>query len=150
MNRKVCSSIAAMAALLTAMAGCDATGNARHVPDADLARTSLQTALTAWRDGRPCEPIAGPPAIQVSDSRWRDGQQIAAFEIGEEQADGDETRQFPVKLTFKKTGKVEEVRYVVHGREPVWVYSDTDYKRLIDMGNGEDTGRAPTARRRGR
>jgi hypothetical protein len=155
MNRKLRSLITvccAAVASLPALAGCDATGGARYVPPADVARTSLEAALAAWRDGRPCGPIEAAPPIQIADSRWQNGQQIEAFQIGDEQPDGDGTRQFPVKLTIKKSGKVEEVRYIVHGRDPVWIYSDIDYKRMIDMGNGTEPARprTPVARRSGR
>lgn len=137
------------ACALAAMVGCDATG-ARYVPDAELARASLESALTAWRDGRPCGPVGQSPTIQVSDSRWRDGQRIESFRIGEEQPGGDGPRQFPVKLTLKKTGKVEEIRYIVHGRDPVWIYSDADYRRMIDMGNGAEPAPRRGPRRSGR
>lgn len=150
--RRTMTLLFAAAATLPALVGCDGRGNARFVPAADVARTSLEAALTAWRDGRPCGPIEAKPPIQVTDARWQNGQQIQAFEIGEEQDEGDGTRQFPVKLTLKKDGKVEEARYFVHGRDPVWIYSEADYKRMIDMGNGATTPRTRTqpGRRTGR
>ncbi len=135
--------VAFAATLLSSMAGCEGTGNARFIPDADAARSSLETALGAWRDGKPCGPIEGTPPIRVADSAWQNGEQIASFEIGDEEADADGTKQFPVKLTLKKGGKVQEVRYIVNGRDPVWIFSEADYKRMIDMGNGEATGKRP-------
>jgi hypothetical protein len=151
MHRLHRSSVFAFAAaLLLPLAGCDGSGNARFAPDADVARSSLETALTAWRDGRPCGPIEGTPPIRIADSRWQNGEQIASFQIGDEQADQDGTKQFPVKLTIKKSGTVEDVRYIVHGRDPVWIYSEADYKRMIDMGNGAEPAKArPAAGRRG-
>ncbi len=142
----------AAAAMAISLAGCEGTGNARFAPDADVARKSLQTTLDAWRDGKPCGPIESTPPIQVADSLWQSGQQIDSFAIGDEQSDDDGTKQFPVKLTLKKTGKVEDVRYFVHGRGPVWIYSETDYKRMIDMGNGTEPAkpRAAAGRRGGR
>jgi hypothetical protein len=141
----------AAATLVLFLAGCERSGNARFTPDADVARSSLQTALTAWRDGRPCGPIEGTPPIRVADSLWQNGQQIASFEIGDELADADGTKQYPVKLTLKKGGKVEDVRYIVNGRDPVWIFSETDYKRMIDMGNGTEPAkpRAAAGRRGG-
>lgn len=138
--------------LVLFVAGCGGAGNARFTPDADVARSSLQTALAAWQDGKPYGPIEATPPIRVADSPWQNGQQIQSFEIGDEQADSDGTKQYPVKLTFKKSGKVEEVRYYVHGRDPVWIYSETDYKRMVDMGNGTEPAkpRGTTGRRGGR
>jgi hypothetical protein len=155
MDPKQRSSLMAMAAAATLalfLAGCEGTGNARFTPDADVARSSLQTALNAWRDGSPCGPIEAKPPIRVADSLWQNGQQIESFQVGDEQADADGTKQFPVKLTIKKTGKVEDVRYVVYGRDPVWVFSEADYKRMIDMGNGAEPAkpRSASGRRGGR
>lgn len=155
MKRHCLSSLAGIlsaAAMVSGLAGCDGTGNARHVTEAEVARRSLESALSAWRDGRPCGPIEGSPAIQVSDARWRDGRRIEAFEIGEEHTDGDGIRQFTVALTFPKSKKAEEARFVVYGRDPVWIFSEEDYKRMIDMGNGSDTSRSRgnTAKQRGR
>ncbi len=142
----------AAVAMALSLAGCEGTGNARFVPDADVARSSLETALGAWRDGKPCEPIESTPPIRIADSLWQGGQQIESFAIGDEESDDDGTKQFPVKLTLKKTGKVEGVRYYVHGRNPVWIYSETDYKRMIDMGNGTEPAkpRGAAGRRGGR
>jgi hypothetical protein len=139
------------AAILLLPAGCGDTSGARYAPNADVARSSLEAALTSWRNGQACGPIEATPPIRVADSRWQNGQQIAAFEIGDGKADEDGAKQFPVKLTLKKDGKVEEVRYVVYGRDPVWVYSETDYKRMIDMGNGTEPAKPRGAPgRRGR
>jgi hypothetical protein len=150
--RMPAASMAAAAMLVVFVAGCEGTGTARFTPDAEVARSSLQTALTAWRDGKPCGPIEAKPPITVADSLWQNGQQIQSFEIGDEQADADGTKQYPVKLTLKKSGKVEEVRYMVHGRDPVWIYSETDYKRMVDMGNGTEPAkpRGASTRRPGR
>jgi hypothetical protein len=155
MNRNLRSSIigsCATVVLATAMAGCGASGTSQYVPDTDVARTSLEAALTAWRDGRPCGHIDAKPPIEVADSRWRGGQQIESFQIGEEQVDGQGPRQFMVKLTNKKGGKVEDVRYFVSGRDPVWVFAETDYQQMMDMGNGPDTNKSSKAggKRRGR
>jgi hypothetical protein len=124
------------------LAGCGGTGHARFTPTQDEARSSLEVALTAWRDGRPCGPIEATPPVRVADSLWQGGQQIEAFQIGDEQVAEDGTKQFPVKLTMKKAKTVQDVRYVVYGRDPVWVFSQTDYQRMIDMGNGPQPSRS--------
>ncbi len=143
--------LTAIAILTLGLAGCDSTGNARFVPDATTARSALEKSLTAWRDGQPCGPIAGTPSIQVADSRWQNGESISAFEITAEKTLDEGTQEFTVQLTPKKAGKSqpkpEEVRYIIHGRDPVWVYSETDYKRMVNMGNG--AAPAPKSSRRG-
>jgi hypothetical protein len=133
---------------LILLAGCGGSGHARYTPTKDEARSSLEAALSAWRDGQPYGPIETVPPIRVADTLWQGGQRIESFQIGEEEDPGDGTKQFPVKLTMKKTNQVQEVRYVVNGRDPVWVFSELDYKKLIDMGNGpEIPGKRPSGGR---
>jgi hypothetical protein len=133
---------------LILLAGCGATGQTRFSPGQDQARSALEAALTAWRDGQPYGPIEATPPVRVADSLWQGGQAIEAFQIRDEQSNDDGTKRFAVKLTIKKTKAVQDVRYVVYGRDPVWVFSETDYQRMIDMGNGPETSRGRTSRER--
>jgi hypothetical protein len=119
--------------LLGATAGCGAS-NAQFTPSSNEARSSVEAALTAWKDGKPVGEIEATPPVRVVDSAWQGGQQIDSFEIGEEK-EVDGTKQFAVKLLMKKTQKSEDVRYVVHGRDPVWVYREEDYLRTLNMEN---------------
>src|SRR5262245_41767340 len=112
-----------VAPCLGLLGGCDATGHARFTPAKDKARSSLEAALTAWREGRAFDEIGGTPPVRVADSLWQGGQAIESFEIGDEEDPGDGTKQFPVMLTMKKTHKVQDTRYVVNGRDPIWVYN---------------------------
>src|SRR5271163_588386 len=77
--------------------GCD-TSQARYKPTSGEARSSLEAALTAWRDGKPYGSVAATPPIQVGDSSWQAGRQVESFEIGDEEDNGDGTKQFNVKL----------------------------------------------------
>jgi hypothetical protein len=138
----------AAAPALFFLAGCDGTGHARFSPTQDEARSALEAALTAWRDGRPFGSIEATPPVRVADSLWQGGQAIEAFQIGDKQDSEDGTKRFPVKLTMTKTKKVQDVGYVVYGRDPVWVFSETDYQRMIDMGNGPQPSRGRASRGR--
>jgi hypothetical protein len=120
--------------LVGLFSGCGSS-LARYTPTTDEAKSSLEAALTAWRDGKPIGPIAANPPVQVADSAWQAGQQVGSFEIGDEQDDGDGTKQFVVKVKMKKPPGEQSVRYFVHGRDPVWVYREEDYKRMINMDN---------------
>jgi hypothetical protein len=142
--------LVAIAPCLLTLVGCDSAGHARYTPTQDEARSSLEAALTAWRDGRSPESIDVTPPVRVADSLWQGGEQIDSFQVGDEEAADDGTKRFPVKLTVKKSKKVEEVRYVVHGRDPVWVYSEKDYQRMIDMGNGSSNANSKPASGRNR
>jgi hypothetical protein len=117
--------------------GCD-SNQARYKPTSSEARSSLEATLTAWRDGKPYGSVTATPPIQVGDSVWQAGQQIESFEIGEEEDNGDGTKQFNVKLKMKKPAGEESVRYVLHGRDPVWVYREEDYKRMANMDNNPE------------
>jgi hypothetical protein len=129
---------AAALALLGILAGCG-DGLARYSPTADEARTSLEAALTAWRDGKPFGEVEAKPPVRPVDSAWQGGQQLESFQIGD-QADGENgTKEFLVTLAMKKAKASQEVRYIVHGRDPVWVYREEDYKRTQNMENNPVT-----------
>lgn len=113
-RRLVLSAALPLASLL---AGCGAS-HARFTPTTAEAKTSLELALTAWRDGKPYGPIEATPPVQVADTAWQAGQQVESFEIGEEQDDGDGTKHFVVALKMKKPPGDQSVRYYVHGRDP--------------------------------
>ena len=70
------------------------------------------------------------------DLAWKSGQQqLKAFEIvGEETAaSGSAPRYFKVRLTLAK-GPPQEVRYVVVGIDPLWVYREKDFDSLSGIG----------------
>ena len=85
------------------------------------------------------------PPVRMVDSAWQQGQQIESFQIGDEEDTEDGTKQFTVKLTLKKAKEPQEVRYVVHGRDPVWVYREEDYKRMLHMDNNPAPAKTKTA-----
>jgi hypothetical protein len=120
------------------LSGCD-SGHERYKPTSGEARSSLEAALSAWRDGKPVGPIDAKPPVHVVDSVWGRGQKIESFQIGEEQDGGDGTKQFPVKLTMKPKGGEQDVKYVVHGRDPVYVFREEDYLRTLNMENNPES-----------
>ncbi len=131
-------------------AGCD-SGNARYTPTSGDARASLEAALTAWRDGNSPSSIDVKPPVRVIDSAWQGGQQIESFSIGDEQDSGDGTKQFLVKLVTKPKKGEEEVKFVVHGRDPVYVFREEDYIRTLNMDNNPVAPRPkPSSRPSGR
>lgn len=115
-------------------AGCG-EGHARYTPTANEARSSLEAALTAWRAGKPYGPVDSTPPVTMVDSIWQNGQELESFEIGDQQNADDGTKQFLVKIKLKKAKGSDEIRYVVNGRDPVWVYREDDYKRTLNMDN---------------
>jgi hypothetical protein len=150
-KRNRCLGLLAMLPLLSLFAGCGAS-HARYKPTSDEARSSLDAALSAWRDGKPYGSINVTPPVHVGDSAWQSGKQIESFQIGEEQDDGDGTKQFVVTIKMKKPASEQSVRYFVHGRDPVWVYREEDYKRMLNMDNNPapPSSSKPAHRRSGR
>jgi hypothetical protein len=120
--------------LLLAGAGCGSDhGYGRYIPPEQTSRQALEAALTAWQNGKqPGQVADGPPAVEVVDSRWKAGQKLRKFQIvGEEPGDGP--KFFKVRLTLKGQAKEQEVRYVVVGRDPLWVYREDDFQTSSGM-----------------
>ena len=115
--------------LLLTLCGCGGSGTAKYIPATTTARSTLQTALDAWQKGeKPGQIKAGPPAIQVVDSKWTSGQKLAKYEILQEES-GEGPRWFSVKLSMSKPAGEQVVKYAVVGNDPLWVYRDEDYKK---------------------
>ena len=53
----------------------------------------------------------------------------------DEEISGEGTKEFAVTLKMKKSPTEQDVRYVVLGRDPVWVFRYDDYKRTLNMEN---------------
>ena len=132
--------------LFTLLPGCG-TGNAQFTPRGDEARTALEQALTAWRDGQPYDKLDATPPVRVIDSGWRDGQQIEKYEILHEEEGPDGTKIFSVRLSSKKPPGERELVYIIHGRDPIWVYREEDYNRMLNMDDNPARAKARPARR---
>jgi hypothetical protein len=119
--------------MLLFLAGCGGQGTAKFVPPAATARSTLETALNTWQNGgKPGRVADGPPVVQVLDVKWSAGQKLARYEILEE-LPGDGPRWFSVKLTMQSPPGEQVVKYVVLGKDPLWVYREEDYKKLTGM-----------------
>jgi hypothetical protein len=142
--------VALAGSLMALLPGCD-TGHARLTPRGEDARVAVETALSAWRDGRAYDKIEAPPPVRVVDSAWRDGQKIDKFEIlREENGDGG-TKVFTVRLSTKKPPAEHETVYIVYGQDPTWVYREDDYNRMLQMDNNPTTSKSKSRpSRRGR
>jgi hypothetical protein len=120
--------------LLGVCVGCSKKGYEKYIPSEDNARQALEAALNAWRDGKKPGPVEGAPMpVQVVDSEWQSGKKLKSYEIvGEESSDGP--RVFSVRLTLQRpAGQETTIRYYVVGKEPLWVYRESDYKAPAGM-----------------
>jgi hypothetical protein len=112
-----------------ALSGCAGKKDARSTPS-ETARQSLNAALTAWQNGQPAGEISSAsPPVQVVDSVWAKGRKLQSYEILSEQTEADGLRSFLVRLNLEGPKGSEEVRYIVKGRSPVWVYRQEDHER---------------------
>ena len=123
----------ALGALLVVSAGCSNGSYNKYIPSDDKARQALEAALNAWQQGKKPGPIEGAPlAVEAVDSRWQAGQVLRSFEVlSEEKSEGP--RIFSVRLTLQKPAKQQTVRYIVLGKDPLWVYREDDYKAPAGM-----------------
>jgi hypothetical protein len=112
-----------------ALSGCAGKKDARSTPS-ETARQSLNAALTAWQNGQPAGEMASvSPPVQVVDSVWAKGRKLQSYEILSEQTEADGLRSFLVRLNLEGPKGSEEVRYIVKGRSPVWIYRQEDHER---------------------
>jgi hypothetical protein len=125
---------------LRLLAGCG-SGYEQYAPSSSEARASLEAALTSWRDGKAPGVIDVKPPVHVVGSGWPGDAQIESFTIGEEQDVGDGTKQFVVKLITKPKGAEKDEKFIVHGRDPVYVFAEQDYMRTVNMDNSPETRR---------
>lgn len=115
------------------LAGCGGDGTQRYVQSSESARSSLETALNAWKNGDPHGTIeSGDTEIDVFDARWRDGQQLESFEIVEE-LPADPHQTFKVTMRMKDATEDEENTYIVLGIDPIQVFRSEDYAAATGM-----------------
>lgn len=98
------------------------------MPPEEAARAALTSALDSWKKGEQPGEVAGTtPVVRVEDFLWKSGAKLLQYEILGVVA-GEAPPQFNVRLTVEGTS-ASEVKYVVVGKDPVWVFRDKDYER---------------------
>ncbi|MBI3468201.1 MAG: hypothetical protein HY000_34790 [Planctomycetes bacterium] len=119
--------------LATACLGCGrrTAGTERFVPPVEAARQALSAALKSWQNGEApgAIPETSPP-VQLVDSHRKPGQKLASFEILGEVA-GDGPRTFAVKARLEDPQEEQRVRFVLVGRDPIWVFREEDYEMMV-------------------
>ena len=86
-----------------------------HPLDEQVARTSVQTAMQAWADGK--TPADLKPEIIIGDLAWEHGEKLVSFEIvpTEETSDGS---NLYIRVIRKFESSDSPVTYIV-GTSPV-------------------------------
>jgi hypothetical protein len=119
--------------LALCLPGCGGDRTEDYVQTTESARSALEASLNAWKNGEPHGTIkSGETAIDVFDTRWRDGAKLESFTIGEEVA-GDDHKQFRVSMRFEGALQDEENTYRVMGINPINVFRDEDYEAGMGM-----------------
>ena len=127
---------ALLACAMVTATGCTGGGKVEDFTPAEVkARAALESALKHWQGGG--QPGAVPntaPAVEVTDAKWKSGQQLKSYEIlGDEPPVGPGPRFFKVRLTPAK-GAAVETRFAVLGIDPLLVYREEDYQKLSGVG----------------
>ena len=89
--------------------------------------------LAAWQEGKKPDQIeAASVPVQAVDSQWSAGKKLVAYEIIAQEP-GEGPPVFSVRLTIQGGKEPSVVKYYVVGKEPLWVYSEEDYKTKRGM-----------------
>jgi len=116
-RRTVCFTLCSL--LLCFAAGCGSAETPTHPLNPVIARSSVERALQAWRDGR--KPADLKPDIIIGDSAWEQGRRLVDFRVltDEETTDGSNLH-IRVLRTFEGNGAKNEskITYIV-GTHPV-------------------------------
>ena len=113
------------------LAGCTKSGGEeRYIPSEASARQALESALTRWRDGqaKPEKFALDKVSVEILDQVWSSGQKLTGFEILSEESVAGGPRVFSVKLKSARGDMT--VKYYVVGIDPLWIYSEADYRKM--------------------
>ncbi len=124
----------ALACLLLLATGCGrAPSEKDYLPAEQKARAALDSALAAWQNGQPAGKMAAASGtVEVADPEWKAGQKLLGYEILNAET-GNGPPRFAVKLRMAGPRGEREVRYVVVGNDPLWVYREDDYQHAMGM-----------------
>lgn len=124
--------LALVATVLALGGACDGWRDPKppaFLPSWSEARQALDWALSTWRDSPDPPRLIVSPKVQFVDQQRRPGERLKAYEILA-QTDVENARQFTVRLTLENEPSPRLTRYVVIGREPVWVFRFEDYDMI--------------------
>ncbi len=135
MFRSLAKSFVILGALLATASGCGQTG-AAYTPSQHEASQALEASLTAWRDGKSPKDLESlSPPLHPVDSEWQAGKRLERFEILKEEPSAEAAKIFVVRLGMKEPATAKDARFIVIGRNPVWVYREEDYAHVLNMDN---------------
>ena len=132
-NHRRCFLAFGMSFLLAAV-GCGSSISipALEAPNPDESRKALAASLDAWRDGhrQPGGLINGSPAIGTTDS-MRVDRPLISYKIEGGLGVVEKARPFSVSLELDSPHERVTTRYLVFGQDPLWVFQQDDYSRIL-------------------
>lgn len=109
--------------------GCSGGDVSGEVPTDEVAIASLKAALTAWQAGSFQGGIANvEPNVNFVDNVRDKNKKLLTFEVLGK-VEGAANLQYNTKLTMEGESAPTEVKYIIMGKSPVWVYREEDYKK---------------------
>jgi hypothetical protein len=135
-------------AIASCAAGC---GDARRgpadldAPDLESSKTALVASLEAWKADRRSSGvlIGSKPSIGVVDAARADRPLLGYEVVGPLMTLG-KARPFAVGLVLGEPRETVATRYLVLGRDPLWVFRQEDFERMLHWEHKMD-GAAATA-----
>jgi hypothetical protein len=126
--------VALVGLMATGLMGCGApaaeTEKTRVIPSPEQARSALSAALDAWKGGSTASSLkSSKPTIEVVDSFRKTERPLKAFEILAP-IEVDHGRSFSVRLSLDGPAEEQLARYLVIGKDPIWVFRQEDFERI--------------------
>jgi hypothetical protein len=129
-------------------AGCgDARQGAVEIPPPDIetSKAALISSLDAWKADRQTSGVlmGSKPSIGVVDAT-RSERPLLAYEVIGPLMVVEKARPFAVRLVLGAPRETVTTRYLVLGKDPLWVFRQEDFERMIHwehkMDGDEATG----------
>ncbi len=116
-------------------AGC---GDAQHgaaeifAPDIETSKAALISSLDAWKADRQTSGVlmGSKPSIGVVDA-IRSERPLLAYEVIGPLMVVEKARPFAVRLVLGAPRETVTTRYLVLGKDPLWVFRQEDFERLL-------------------
>lgn len=134
-------------AIFAAGCGCAQRGPADFsAPDLESSKTALVASLDAWKGDRRSSGvlIGSKPSIGVVDSARLDRPLLEYEVVGPLMTLG-KARPFAVRLVLGKPRETVATRYLVIGRDPLWVFRQADFERMLHWEHKMDGEAAPAS-----
>jgi hypothetical protein len=148
MRKKRQTHLHALAIFIVCLAGCrDAAEKPVElgVPGYAASKAALIASLNAWKaNHRESGVIVGSnPAIGIVDAT-RTERSLLDYEVLGPLMVVQKARSFSVRLTLDTPPETVSARYLVMGRDPLWVFRQEDFERMIHWEHKMDNAPAAT------